>query len=85
MNRSEYLSLCRDAAIEAGKSKSITPDWPESVLVEYRGDRYAPKAYELKFDASGQAVHIAVLRDVKANSVLTARLDKVKRIKEDAE
>lgn len=69
MDRTEYLNLCKKVSIKL-------PHIPTDCIVEYDGIAYYPQAYELSFD-KGETKHIAVLHDLKANSVMRCPLDKV--------
>lgn len=68
MDRTEYLNLCKKVSV-------ITPELSDS-LVEYEGITYYPQGYQLSFD-NGNAVHTAIIHDLKANSVMCVPLDKV--------
>ncbi len=69
MDRTEFLNLCKKASI-------LLPNIPADCLVEYDGITYYPQAYELSFD-KGETRHVAVLHDLKANSVMRCCLDAV--------
>ena len=66
MERKLYLELCQRQAMKGG------------VLVEYGGIAYQPCAYELKFQPDGKIKHTAILKDVKANSLVYCNLGDVK-------
>ena len=70
MDRTEYLNLC--------KKVSILPTIPTDCIVEYDGINYYPQAYELSFD-KGETKHMAILHDLKANSVMRCPLDRVEK------
>jgi hypothetical protein len=65
MERKRYLELCQKSA--AGHKSTVV----------YNGVDYQPKSYELSFDNSGNPVHIAILKDEKANSVICVKLKDV--------
>lgn len=69
MDRTEYLNLCKKVSI-------LLPSIPEDCLVEYDGVIYYPQSYQLSFD-KGEAIHTAILHDLKANSVMRCPLEKV--------
>jgi hypothetical protein len=69
MDRTEYLNLCK-------KVSMLLPYISDDCKVEYDGIAYYPQAYELSFD-KGETKHMAVLHDLKANSVMRCSLDKV--------
>ena len=66
MNRTEYLTLCRNRAM--GDS---------TVVVKWSGGEYIPIGYRLVFKRTGDAVHGAVLKDIKSGSCVIADLRKV--------
>lgn len=66
MERKRYLELCQKYAVG------------EDIRVIYKESQYRPKAYELSFDNTGESVHRVILQDIKANSVVYARLKDVK-------
>lgn len=70
MDRTEYLNLCKKASI-------LLPRIPADCIVTYNGIAYYPQAYELSFE-KGETKHIAILHDLKANSVTRCPLDAVR-------
>ena len=66
MERKRYLELCQKYAAGC------------DVMVKYKDTEYHPYRYELGFDGSGKSIHTAILKDIKANSVLHTKLEKVK-------
>ena len=69
MDRTEYLNLCKKVSV-------LSPNIPSDCLVEYDGVTYYPQSYQLSFD-KGEAIHTAILHDLKANSVMRCPLEKV--------
>ena len=53
------------------------PEFSDSEMVAYSGAKYLPIAYKLSFMGDGSVRHTAVLKDIKADSVVEARLDQV--------
>lgn len=66
MERKRYLELCQNYA--AG----------EDIKVKYKDTEYHPYRYELGFDDKGKSIHTAILKDLKANSVVYVMLENVK-------
>ena len=66
MERKRYLELCQKYAVG------------EDIKVKYKFDEYRPYRYELGFDSSVKSTHTAILKDLKANSLLYCRLEDVK-------
>ena len=48
------------------------------VRVKYKDTEYRPYRYELGFDDTGKSIHKAILKDLKANSLLYCGLEDVK-------
>lgn len=51
---------------------------PERLQVEYKGVKYYPQAYELGFNRDGSVRHVAIIHDLKANSICHVALKDVK-------
>lgn len=66
MERKEYLQRCQRYAVN------------QSGVVVFKDIKYYPVAYELSFNDKGEAVHRAILKDIKTNSLIYCRLDDIK-------
>ena len=66
MERKRYLELCQKYAVGG------------DIRVLYKGNEYHPYRYELGFDDSGKSIHTAILKDLKANSVVYTMLKEIK-------
>ena len=66
MERKQYLELCQKYAVG------------EDIRVKYKDTEYRPYRYELGFDKQGNSTHTAILKDLKANSIIYVMLKDVK-------
>ena len=66
MERKRYLELCQKYAVG------------EDIRVKYKETEYHPYRYELGFDDKGNSIHTAILKDLKANSVIYVMLKDIK-------
>lgn len=66
MERKRYLELCQKYAVGC------------DIMVKYKDTEYYPYRYELGFDDKGNSIHTAILKDLKANSLLYCWLKDVK-------
>ena len=66
MERKRYLELCQKYAVGC------------DIRVKYKDTEYRPYRYELGFDDVGNSTHTAILKDIKANSVVYVWLKDVK-------
>lgn len=69
IERKRYLELCQKSSVDRG-----------SVKVLYDGSEYFPHSYRLWFDKQGNTCHGAILRDIRANSIIECRLQDVSEI-----
>lgn len=67
MNRKEYLELCQ--------KYSAIPT--ANITVNFDGIKYFPVGYKMTFDKTGNSLHTAILKDLRANCIVECRLDKV--------
>lgn len=78
MDRTKYLQMARECAMLTERGLfNIAVNVPERLLVTVDGIKYYPEAYELGFNPDGSVRHIAIVHDLKANSILSAPLEKV--------
>lgn len=70
MERKRYLELCQKYAVG------------QDVTVSYDGSEYYPLRYELGFNGAGELVHVAIMKDKKANSIIHCGLEGVEIVEE---
>lgn len=79
MERTKYLQMARECAMLTERGMfNIAVNVPEHLLVTVDGIDYYPEAYELGFNSDGSVRHTAIVHDLKANSILSAPLEKVR-------
>lgn len=74
MDRNEYLKLCQKASMYTSKSMQI----PSNLLVKCENIAYLPYGYKMTFD-EGVTLNTAILKDLKANAMVYANLERVKQ------
>lgn len=72
MDRNDYLKLCQKVSMYTSKSMQI----PSDLLVKHDNIAYYPYGYQMTFD-KGKTRNAAILRDLKANSVIYANLERI--------
>lgn len=70
----EYRKLCQITSVLKYK------DIPEEYLVEFDGVKYIPYRREERFE-NGTSVSLAILKSLKANSIIYADLTKLTKCK----
>ena len=80
MERKQYLKLCSEISLIPKSVGGVLSRPPPELLVAYDGIAYYPFYYEMHFK-NGEYYDIAVLHDLKANSLVNVPLEKVKEYK----
>ena len=78
VQRDIFLQMCQKVSVLKNGICGIKENVPDELMVVYNGIKYYPVAYELSFDDKGKSIHTAILKDIKANSLLYCRLEDVK-------
>lgn len=79
MDRTKYLNICRECAMLKERGCfDIRLNVPDRLRVTWRGVEYYPQSYELAFFDDGKVNHIAVLHDLRANSIQRVPLGEVR-------
>lgn len=77
MERQEFIRMCQKASFKtdvAGSWQFVR--WNDDELVAWRGGKFVPIDYRFGF-RKGEATHLAILHDLKANTEYTVRLAEV--------
>lgn len=77
MDRTEFLNLALRCSHLKGGALDIKQNVPPSLQVCYKGARYYPTGYQMQMK-QGVVLHIALLHDLKAHSIIHADLKEVK-------
>ena len=79
MDRTKYLNLCKECVMICDEGLyGMKINVPERLQVEYKGIKYYPVGYELSFNRDGSVSHVAIIHDLKANSVCRVALKDIK-------
>lgn len=76
MERKQYLNLCREISLLPQGIAGTIKRPPRDLLVSYAGTVYYPLCYKMAFH-KGEYRDIAVLHDMKTNSLMQAPLKEV--------
>ena len=78
MDRTQFFQLAQKVAIYTNGFANTNKPILKECVVEVGGISYYPVSIEVGFDANGNTKNTSILRDLKANSVTKADLQKVK-------
>lgn len=85
MERKRYLEMCQKCAILPDGIMGTKQDIPRELRVVFNEIEYYPFGYTIYFDNIGNAVHCAILHDLKANSITNCLLEKVQALDKTCE
>ena len=69
--------MCQKVSVLKNGICGIKENVPDELKVMHNGIEYYPISYELSFD-NGKPTHTAILKDLKANSLVDCWLEDVK-------
>ena len=78
MDRKKYLEICQRVSMLPGRVMGIKENVPKELRVVFNNIEYYPFGYTICFDQSGIPIHCAILHDLRANSIMSAPLEKVR-------
>lgn len=80
MDRNEYLLMCRECAmLERGRYGNPI-SCPDELRVVWDGMEFWPCSYRIDFEVgTGRPLHVAIFRDLRADSIAGAPLEQVER------
>ena len=76
MDRAVFLEMCRKVAV-LPKGVGGVKKTPRELHIKYNGMTFYPVAYKLTFAKDGKPMHIAILHDLKVNSIIECDLLKI--------
>lgn len=74
IERNEYIRMCQKVAMLPRGTKPT-----DELRLIYGGIEWYPVYYAMKFDNEGNAINVACLHDINANSVNYALLNEIER------
>ncbi len=80
MERQDFIRMCQKASFKTdmvGGWQFVR--WNDDELVAWRGAKFVPIDYRFGFQ-KGEATHLAILHDLRANAEYAVRLAEVARI-----
>lgn len=79
-----FIDCARRVARKRGSNASSDIRWLPGEVAVYSGGYYLPDAYLLKFTPDGNPLHVLRMRDIRADSVVEAKIEDVKIYSEES-
>lgn len=76
MERNRFLKTCQKVSMLKDGISGIKQNVPDELLVKVNNIIYYPLKFEMSFK-KGETQNIAILHDLKSNSIVSVNLEKV--------
>lgn len=80
MERKEFFEMAQKVAMYTNCCKDLLKPLLSDCIVKYGGIGYYPQSLQVGYDKHGNVENIALLHDLKANSITYARLERVEKV-----
>lgn len=80
MDRTEFLIMAQRVAVYTKKFKDLSKPLLDDCIVIHNEIKYYPQSVQVGYNQIGNVENIAILHDLKRNSVTYANLERVKKI-----
>lgn len=77
MDRAVFLEMCKKVAMLHNGVAGVKKP-PIELQLKHKGMTFYPIGYKLTFDKDGKPMHIAILHDLKVNSIIECDLLKIR-------
>ena len=79
MDRTEFFKMAQKVAVYTNRCRNLSKSLLEDCIVVHNGIKYYPQYVQVGYDEFGKVINIAILHDLRANSIINADLRKVKK------
>ena len=79
MDRAEFLIMAQRVAVYTKKCKDLSKPLIDDCIVIHNEIKYYPQSVQVGYDETGNVENVAILHDLKRNSVTYANLERVKK------
>lgn len=77
MDRTEFFKMAQKVSVYTNRCENLSKPLLENCIVVHNGIKYYPQYVQVGYDEFGKVINIAILHDLKANSITNADLEKV--------
>lgn len=77
MDRTEFFKMAQKVAVYTNRCRNLSKPLLENCIVVCDDIKYYPQYVQVGYDEYGKVINIAILHDLKANSITNANLEKV--------
>lgn len=80
MDRTEFFEMAQKVSVYTNRCRDLSKPLLEDCVVQYKEIKYYPQFIQVGYDEQGKVMNIAILHDLKANSVTYADLERIDKI-----
>ena len=77
MDRTEFFKMAQKVAVYTNRCRNLSKPLLEDCIVVLDGIKYYPQYVQVGYDEYGKVINIAILHDLKVNSVIECNLERV--------
>ena len=80
MDRTEFFEMAQKVSVYTNRCRDLSKPLLEDCVVQYKKIKYYPQFIQVGYDEQGKTMNIAILHDLKANSVTYADLERIDKV-----
>lgn len=80
MERKEFFELAQKVTVYTKQFRDLSKPLLTDCIVKYGGIGYYPQSLQVGYDKHGNVENVALLHDLKANSITYVRLERVEKV-----
>lgn len=77
MDRTSFFEMAQKVAKYTNRCRDLTKPLLEDCIVVYKDIKYYPQYIKVGYDEKGKVLNIAILKDLKSNSIIECNLERV--------
>lgn len=82
MDRTEFFKMAQKVAVYTNRCRDLSKPLLDDCIVVNDGIKYYPQFVEIGYDEKGRVLNIAILHDLKSNSIQYSNLENIRRVEQ---
>lgn len=82
MDRTEFFKMAQKVAVYTNRCRDLSKPLLDDCIVVCDGIKYYPQFVEIGYDEKGRVLNIAILHDLKSNSIQYSNLENIRRVEQ---
>lgn len=82
VDRTEFFKMAQKVAVHTNRCRDLSKPLLDDCIVVNDGIKYYPQFVEIGYDEKGRVLNIAILHDLKSNSIQYSNLENIRRVEQ---